>query len=494
MDGAAKLPDPAPTPGLSRRHFTRIGHAGLGDGHNNYAHSMAWFKGRLYLGTTRSNMCMLRVQSGYANMPLEVWPVDCPETMDGLYKLDRRPQIWTWDPAEGWEMVFRAPMIEGTDGNPAPREIGYRSMAVFQAPGDDAPALYISSWAPGRSHGGLILKSTDGRSFEPITRYGIIDPPFSTTRSLTPFKGRLHFAPTARRGTDGAQQNSTGAATIFAGNTADDNWDLVNQPDFGEDANTGIFTLATAHGQLYAVTFNLEGMQLWATDGEGPAPYRWRKVLERGAGRGKLNQTGAAMCEFGGALYIGTGIQGGGIDRVNNVGPAACEIIRVWPDDSWDVVMGDKTEDGRAPISGLRAGFGNFFNGYLWALGVHDGWLYAGTMDWSINLRWAVLDDAPPAARRLMREVGAERIIANEGGADLWRSADGENWMPVCKDGFGNPYNWGIRNILSTPAGLFIGTANVFGPRVAVRSESGGWEYADNPDGGLEVWLGNPGP
>ena len=27
--------------------------------------------------------------------------------------------------------------------------------------------------------------------------------------------------------------------------------------------------------------------------------------------------------------------------------------------------------------------------------------------------------------------VGAEKIVENEGGADLWRSHDGENWLPV---------------------------------------------------------------
>ncbi|MGZ9809209.1 hypothetical protein ACXN5S_01975 [Pseudoroseicyclus sp. H15] len=492
----APMPSPTPPRGLSLPEFRRIGHGGLGDGHNNYAHSMAWFKGRLYLGTTRSNMCMLKMQSSYSGMPLEVWPVDCPDTMDGLYKLDRRPQIWAYDPAAGtWEMKLRAPMIEGTDGNPAPREIGYRSMAVFKAPGDAQEALYISSWSPGRSHGGLILKSTDGETFEPITRYGITDPPFSTTRSLTPFKGKIHFAPTARRGTDGSQQNATGDAAVFAGDTTDpDGWVLVNEPGFGDPGNLGVFTLATANGQLYASTLNISGMQLWATDGEGGVPYRWRKVFDQGAGRGPLNQAAASMIEFDGALYVGTGIQGGGIDRVNNIGPAAAEIIRVWPDDSYDVVVGDKTDDGRAPISGLRAGFGNFFNGYLWAMGVHEGWLYAGTFDWSINLRWAHQREAPPAVRRLIEEVGPERIIANEGGADLWRSADGENWMPVTKRGFGNAYNWGIRNLVSTPYGLFTGTANVFGPRVAVRAEGGGWEYQDNPDGGLEVWLANHAP
>lgn len=493
MTDPCRLPlsSPAPPRGLSRPSFTRIAHGGLGDGHNSYAHSMAWFRGKIYLGTTRSNMVMLRLQSAFADLPLQIWPVESPTTMDGLYELDRRAQIWCYDPAtRHWEMVFRSPMIAGQDGVLVPREIGYRSMALFQAPGEAEPALYISTWAPGRAPGGLILRSTDGHSFEPITRHGVIDPPFSTTRSLTAFKGRLHFAPTARRGSDGSQQNTAGLPLIFASDRPDsDTWTAVNEPGFGDAGNLGIFSLAVANDQLYAGTLNLAGLQIWATDGEGPLPYRWRQIVSAGAGRGPLNQAVAAMVAFRGALFVGTGIQGGGNDRVNKIGPAAAEIIRINADDSWDVIVGDRDDEGREPLSGLKAGFGHFFNGYIWSLAEHDGWLYCGTYDWSVTLRWSRFDAAPEQVRRLLALVGPEKIIAAEGGADMWRSADGENWLPVCRRGFGNPYNWGIRNLVSTPHGLFTGTANVFGPRVAVR-DGDAWVYRDNPDGGLEVWLG----
>ena len=135
------------------------------------------------------------------------------------------------------------------------------------------------------------------------------------------------------------------------------------------------------------------------------------------------------------------------------------------------------------------AGFGNFFNGYMWSLAVHDGWLYAGTNDWSVMLRWSTLREAPRKVVRFLNHLDPEVLIANASGADLWRSRDGENWMPVDRHGFGNPYNVGIRNLVSTPYGLFAGTANFFGPRVAVRHGSE-WVYEDNPRGGLEVWHG----
>ena len=491
---------PAPRPGLARGHFARIAEGGLGDGHNSFAHSMAWFDGRLYLGTTRSNLCMLRVQSAYTDTPFAVWPVDCPHTMDGLYTLDRRSQIWCYDPARGsWEMLLQAPMVDGLDGRPVPREIGYRSMLVFQAEDQDAPALYVSTWAPGRGPGGLILRSTDGRNFEPVSPFGVTDPPMQTTRNLTAFRGRMHFAPTAQRGQSGGQQNSARPLILASSRPEAAAWTEVNPPGFDDPGNLGIFSLAVANDTLYAGTLNLAGLQIWASDGSddgtGTGHYRWRKICDRGAGRGPLNQAVASMCAFRGALYVGTGIQGGGTDRVNRIGPAAAEVLRVNPDDSVDVIVGERDDSGRSgadrePLSGLGAGFGNFFNGYMWALAEHDGWLYCGTYDWSVTLRWLLLDRAAPRVRDLLIRIGPESVIAADGGADLWRSADGENWLPVDRRGFGNPYNWGIRNLVSTPQGLFVGTANVFGPTVAERRGEA-WVYSDNPRGGLEIWQGD---
>ena len=489
------LPWPVPQRGLAGGDFTSVGVGGLGDGHNNYAHSMAYFKGKLFLGTTRSNLCMLKLQSSYADLPLEVWPVDCPQNMDELYKLDRRAQIWAYDVASGtWDMAYRAPLVEGAEGQMVPREIGYRSMAIYQSATDPEPALYIAAWAPGRAPGAHLLRTYDGVTFDRVTKYGILDTPTSVTRCLTVIGDKLFFAPTARRGSDGGQQNTAGLPIVFeTTDPSTDVWTEVSEPGFGDLGNMGIFTLVAEGNQLYAGTFNLEGAQVWAAEVTGTPPYRWRKIFDKGAGRGPLNQAVASMVAFNGCVYVGTGIQGGGTDRVNNVGPAAAEVIRINPDDSWDIVTGDvRVMDGHRmePVSGMRAGFGNFFNGYVWNMGVHDGWIYAGTYDWSVTMRWARLDESPPRARHLFEELGTETVIAQEGGADLWRSRDGDNWLPVTRQGFGNAYNFGIRNIVSTPHGLFVGTANVFGPRVAVRGEDGAWTYEDNPRGGLEVWLG----
>ena len=91
--------------------------------------------------------------------------------------------------------------------------------------------------------------------------------------------------------------------------------------------------------------------------------------------------------------------------------------------------------------------------------------------------------------RHIVNRVGLDDIMERQAGGDLYRSFDGDNWLPVTTDGFGNRYNYGFRVLVSTEHGLFVGAANPFGPRVAVRDGSA-WSYQDNPQGGLEIWLG----
>jgi hypothetical protein len=198
------------------------------------------------------------------------------------------------------------------------------------------------------------------------------------------------------------------------------------------------------------------------------------------------------MCVFKNALYVGSGIQNGGYDRTYRVGPAAPELIRIYPDDTWDLVVGDprRTPQGfKAPLSGMQPGFNNFFNGYFWRMVSHNGWLYLGTFDWSVFLPYAASPTMFPWLRNYINSCGAWNIVEDRGGFDLWRSRDGFNWVPVTLRGLGSPYNYGARTMLSTPVGLFVGTANPFGPEVAVRLPAG-WAYMPNSRGGAEVWLG----
>ena len=176
----------------------------------------------------------------------------------------------------------------------------------------------------------------------------------------------------------------------------------------------------------------------------------------------------------------------------NRVGPAPAEVIRIAPDDSWDLIVGEPrvTPEGlKTPLSGLGAGFGNPFAGYFWSMCVHEGWLYLGTFDSRLALRYSTGEHWPEKVCEMFKYKDVEEIIRNHGGCDLWRTRDGRRWLPVTQNGFNNYFNYGVRNMISSPEGLFVGMANPYAPDVAVKRVAG-WNYEANPMGGLEIWMG----
>lgn len=481
--------DPSPQPGLSPDDFKKICVNGFGDPYNSYPHSMAWFDGKLYVGTTRANFCLRKTALGPTN--IDIWPVECP---DQWYDLRDHmcAQIWRYDPENGtWEYVFRSPIIEGKKGELIPREMGFRGITVFKGKSDEKPALYIGPYSPRKSHGPHIIRSVDGKNFEIVSKPGIIGLPITTIRSLVSFKGKLFTAPAGRAK---GNPNTSGEIVILASDDpAKGKWFRVNKQRLGGLDNQSIFELAPLGDYLYAGTLNNNGFELWRTDAEGDPPYSWEKVLEKGAYRGSLNQAAVSLIEFKGYLYIGTGIQHGGFDIVNNIGPASPEVIRINTDGNWDLIVGNERETSQGykqPLSGFVAGFNNFFNGYFWRMEVHNGWLYLGTFKWSNMLRYIDKKNMIPLVRRLINSLGIENIVQNLSGAELYRTYDGENWLPVTVNGFDNYYNYGIRTMASSPLGLFVGVVNPFAPKVAVKKDKK-WVYQDNKRGGLEIWLGN---
>jgi len=469
------------------QRFSAVAVRGFGTGHNTYAHSMAWFDGRLYVGTTVHTLCLVRAAPPARPAALDPWPVPVPED---LFTLDLRAQIWRYDPrSRTWERVFISPVVEGRGGEPVARDIGYRGMAVCQAAGESAPSLYVATGSSAsRGWGAQLLGSPDGVTFEPVGEPGLGDPDVASFRALVAFRGRLYTSPT---GTAKAWNVSRRPSVLECPDPREGVWREVSLPGFGDPENRSIFQMEVFDGHLYAGTANpRKGLEVWKTDAEGEPPYRWKKVLDRGGGRGPLNEGVTSMCAFDGALYVGTGIQHGGYDRNYGVGPAAAEVLRIYPDDTWDVVVGGPRRVGfrrKSPLSGLGPGFGNFFIGYIWSMAAWEGRLYVGTFDSSTFVRFATGE----RVTHWLRTIGPEAVVQREGGFDLWCSDDGVEWTCLTRTGFDNPYNYGARTMVSSPQGLFIGTANPFGPRVAVRGEDG-WSYQDNPRGGLEVWHGHP--
>jgi hypothetical protein len=481
-----------PPSGLEQWQFTQIAKNGFGDPLNAYAHTIEWFQGRLYVGTMRANLCLLK-----GRLPLSVhsWPVKCPEE---VFDLDLRAQIWRYDlERQEWQQVYISPMIVGRREELVPREIGYRSMTVFQGPNDARPALYLTTWASSRAQGPLILRSTDGEEFVPVSEPGLGNATVLAFRSLVAFNGRLYTAPVGRTApsarTVGKASTTDNPVVLECSDPARGLWQLAAMPGFGDAGNLTVFEMIAFNGFLYAGTLNpTSGYQIWKTRADRSPPYKWTKVITHGAYRGPLNETVVSMCVLGDALYVGGGIQNGGHDRTYDIGPAAAELIRIYPDDTWELIVGEArtTPQGfKRPLSGFGPGFDNIANGYFWRMAAFDGFLYLGTFNWTTLLPYL---QPPPSAhrgKRFARWLGIDNLIQFDGGFDLFRSQDGIRWYPVTTTGFGNPYNFGARTMIGTPYGLFIGTANPFGPEVAVQTPNG-WEYIPNSRGGAEVWFG----
>jgi hypothetical protein len=412
-----------------------------------------------------------------------------------VYDLDLRAQIWRWDPdADEWTRVRRSPSVrEEASGLRIPFEIGYRVMTVFQGRRDADPTLYVAPWSPPRAgRGSGLLRTRNGEEFAPLEVRGpdLEETAASSFRAMTAFEGRLFLAPTSRPGSINVADRPVILATH---DPLREDWFLASPPGFGNPNNTTVFELAVFAGHLYAGTMNPErGFEIWRTRACGTPPYHWDRVLERGAYRGPLNETALSMTAFGDALYVGTGIQNGGHDLTYGVGPAAPELIRVESDGHWSLVAGEarSTPQGFVrPTSGAGPGFDRPSTGYFWRMAEFDGALYLGTLDWSVMLPYLRQSGPPDPNTARARWLGVDNL-ASFGGFELRRSTDGDDWVPISTDGFGNPYNFGARTLLGTPRGLFLGTANPFGPEIAARSPAG-WVYAPNTRAGAEVWRGD---
>ncbi len=472
---------------LTEKEFRKIGAQGFGDSANSYPWAMVWFKDKLYIGTNHNFLCLTRSirDTGDAGVNPEI-PDSCNPD---FYANDFRGRIYSYDPVtEVIELVYISPTVNvlASDGSrvDVPVDLGYRTMVVFTEP-DGTEAIYTGSFISGEIPGPppRILRSVDGRSFEPLPGTVSNNTTYTSYRSLTSFNGKLYVLAIGRALDRTALLESSDPATgIFQ---------VVSPPFFGDPVNSGAFELEVFKGYLYVGTATAsDGYQLLKTQASGPPPYVFQKVLVKGAYRGASNQNVVSLYPFKDYLYVGSGINFVGLDYFPDVSPAPAELIRVDANDRWELVCGDarNTPVGhKDPITGMNAGCGNFFSGYIWRMVEHQGVLYMSTFDLSAFTQFfqdvsidqikaaGVFDRYPNllpfVENRNPDEIG-DIIAAIEGGFDLWGTTDGKNWTRVSRTGFGDWYSYGIRNFVSTPFGLFAGAANPFF--------------------GFKLWLGQP--
>lgn len=444
-----------------------LGAGGIGNPRSRVAHGSVMFGDRFYLGCTHPNG-------------------EGPEDAARILAYDFTETRWSevhrspLRPADA--RAFAADILRRGGGKRivseagVPRERGFRGMAVFQGRSDPAPALYVSTIS---NWGGLILRSGDGTRFDVVSEPGLGDDRLLSFRALVPFKGWLFTTPIGALVDGTLDRNGTIDPTVFAtDDPAGGIWARASAPGFGDPRNTVVFQLAVLGEHLYAGTGNpTRGFEIWRTRAEGRPPFSWERVLDRGAGRYSLNASVASIVPFQGALYIGTGLPGLGVDRANDIGPAAAELIRLWPDGHFELLMGEPRVSAAGllvPLSGMLPGFDDAANSVIWRQAVFHGTLYVATHHWGIYRYLMGTDPAP------------------RGGYHLWATTDGETFRPITRDGFGDPYAVGIRTLVPTAHGLVMGTDDhgTLKERAAAAGDT-----VDPDDQGLRVTLiGDPAP
>ena len=209
---------------------------------------------------------------------------------------------------------------------------------------------------------------------------------------------------------------------------------------------------------------------------------------------------------------------GGGLDcRFLNANlDQSVNLYRMDKNENMELVVGNSTKMfPNGSLSGLKSGFGRNENQYIWRMEVYDGKLYVGTHDASSLLecfgqfvngnllrrtpsewkdQWNYLKALMKALATVdpngtgnpdtlaqtikfsynfvfknitVRNMASAIKLLNylrtaKRGFDLYVTEDGVNFETITIDGFGDPYNHGLRVFATTDQGLCLGTATPF--------------------------------
>jgi len=453
-----RLPGVALGPSGPDLSFREIAPQGFGDRQNSKAWSMIWWKGKLYVGTARTHQCL-----EYAGLEDVVgdpfqYPPDDPdmECTEDPQDLPLNAEIWRYTPeTDTWERVFRSPDIPIPDhpDKLTARDAGFRNIIAFTDP-DGTEALYAGGITSESINPGMppprILRSTDGEHWEavpqdPGTVLGDLGRGQANFRAMAIYKDRLFVTNGALRG---------GGTLMMAENPAggNDNFQWIN-PELR------VYEMAVYNGYLYIGQLATSddpraGYAVSRTDAEGSPPYTFTTVVGEGGYYKPIPSNAVvSMFVYKGRLYVGT-------DK-----PA--EMIRINPDDTWDLVVGaprDTPEGRKEPLSGMSFGFDWLLNEHIWRMGEYGGKMYVGTND----------------ATGFLKEYRFAHPFLEGMGYDLFVTSDGVEYTMLTRTGFYNEglcddqFGIGIRVFASSPYGLFFGTSDPF--------------Y------GLRIYLGEPKP
>jgi hypothetical protein len=365
----------------------------------------------------------------------------------------RPPQIRRYRPDIGagvWEIVLDYDDYE----DPPYNNQGFRSMGVYTTRADGKTYLYAGTMAT-RSPTVWRSASGDPGTWELVYNFPYDpDSPIGSVRGMIAHDDGLLYVSTTRAG----DILPGGKGQIWA--TDGETFFPVVTDGFGDPGNTGITTLDSFNGCLYAGTYNPQsGFELWKlrclSDPDGEP-----QQIIHGGGVRQYNEAALSLHAFDGALYLGTGIPLGFNPKTRH-GPRGCHVFRIYPDDDWEVVVGPRRSK---PESQYKGGFGWYMNSYCWYMEDHGEYLYLGTWDLSRTIAYLGenAERVAPPFKPLLNYLDPSKKWGAPVGGDLYRTTDGVHWEPVFLDGLGNPDNHGVRTLASTPDGFFVGTENPF--------------------------------
>jgi hypothetical protein len=430
---------------LTASDFSPLNEPGFGDRWNSFPWSMVWWRDQLYVGTNRAFLCVEYFALHSALPFMQRYPprfdseARCP---DSPLDLPLQAEIWRYTPATGrWTRVYQSPedvSIPLQPGKQIARDIGFRDMAVFRDP-DGTEALYVSgvsarpvcpSAPPPR-----ILRSLDGETFEPVPQLPgttLGDVTAVGFRSIRRYFNRFYITAGSLYG-DGVLLEADHPAL---------------GSDFRQVLDVRIFEMVPFNGFLYlGLHDSWNGYAVVKMDATGKPPYRLEPIVSRGAFLKRLPSTSVlSMCVFQDALYVGT--------------DAPAELIRIFPDDSWELVMGSprKTPQGwKHPISGFGEGFGYPLNREIGRMQEHNGWLYVATANF---------------AGKFLTMPFANRRIRDRLGFSLYATRDGKEFREVTGNGLSHSTAFAARTFASTPHGLFLGASDVVSGAVVFLGNS----------------------
>lgn len=461
----------------------------------------------IYVGSNRALAYLVLFDAGFTN-----------EQILNLFSghimppTDIRARIFRYrtDGSKPWELVYTSP-IEGTIG--MPRHMGYRVMKRYTDAGGKT-ALYVGTTGFIPELPVEILMFSDDfnpAKDEPIVVFRHVSSgEENSIRSLDAHDGYLVVG--MMNGDIWITNNpESQGADLYP---RPDIWKKIadksvftalglTDKDEGQDEDISLPSLnwqfLSFNGYLYTTTYYLNTRDtdggFWMFKGKPQGDplvggnWKWEKTMSGGAGN-PMNEI-AGLFRFGEYVYVGTlfGLpyhlgEGRADIIVDRFSYPKAEIYRFDKNDRWEMVIGDPGKNSLFDkrLGNYAAGFNSpekvdasgknyTLNFYVWWMQEYNGRLFCSTFDIGIFLEFLspLIDVMFPGFSEEFKKELKDNILFlqednkdNPPGADVFVTSDGVNFSPVTRDGFNDPFNYGIRTLKATSEGLMAGTANPF--------------------------------